>query len=255
MLSIVTICYQDLNAVNRTIDSVKGQSVFALIGVRFEHIIVIAGISEIQCEHLRRRYENNGVQIICNSDNGLYNAMNIGIGKATGDHIYFLNGGDEFYDELSLQNILGAKSNGKISMFRVAQEYSDWKYIRPGINKCGALRSSYSHQGFVAPLDSKTPVYDENLKINADSDWMDKCKDIYEHSCHNIIIANFDLGGISNNPSLKTVWIRLESNGALRGVIEFLKLIASKILGLKMYYLILSVAKGYDVKRVDEVND
>jgi glycosyltransferase involved in cell wall biosynthesis len=249
LLSIITISYGDKDGLASTIDSVMGQDCFQKRRVSFEHIVVVSGLSQETNQALANAYDGSGVKFIFDKDNGLYNAMNIGLSFAKGSHVYFLNGGDKLLYKNSLQTILNDISSNCISLFRVCMSFNDVNYIRPGNGGKFRNRKIYSHQGFIAPLNEHTPRFDESKIINADTKWMTTCLQVFLHKKNNDIIAKFGLGGLSNKPTLKTVELRYENNGPLRGALELLKLSIAKTLGLTLYYRLLSIFNGYEIYR------
>lgn len=252
MLSIITISYGDKDGLASTIDSVVGQDCFQEQKVSFEHIVVASGLSQEISQVLAKKYDGSGVKFIFDKDDGLYNAMNIGLSHAKGSHVYFLNGGDELLYKNSLHTILNDISSNCISLFRVCMSFNDVNYIRPGNGGKFRSRKIYSHQGFIAPLNKHTPRFDESRIINADTKWMTTCLQVFLHKTSNDIIAKFGLGGVSNKPTLKTVKLRYESNGPLRAALELLKLSIAKTLGLPLYYRLLSIFNGYEIYRASK---
>lgn len=245
MLSIITISYCDIEGLTRTIESVKSQEVFSTIGQKFEQIVVSSGLNELDCKILRSNYGGTGIKFVFNQDTGLYNAMNIGTFLSSGTHVFYLNGGDEFFDPTSLGKIIERLSEGQISLFRVAQYYDELSFVRPGLNST-RKRKHYSHQGFVAPLTESTPMYQESYKINADSYWMRECLALWANKEHPEIISKFELGGISNRPCVRTIRLRLSTEGGLSAIKEATKFIMFKIMGAKKFYNAASIRAGYD---------
>lgn len=180
-----------------------------------------------------------------NEDSGLYNAMNVGFSLVVGTHVLYLNGGDEFYDKTSMRKIIERISKDEIALFRVCQYYKKSFFVRPGANST-RKRKQYSHQGFVAPLTNLTPKYNEKLTINADSYWMKECLTLFKSKRYPEIIAKFELGGISNRPSLKTIKLRLEAEGRLSAIKEVTKFVMYLTMGAQMFYYLTSIRAGYD---------
>lgn len=94
-LSIITINYNNKQGLFKTLESVCQQKFDD-----FEHIIIDGastdGSVEVMLEYKRR--STRKVVSISEPDRGIYNAMNKGIGLATGEWLLFLNSGDELYD-------------------------------------------------------------------------------------------------------------------------------------------------------------
>ncbi len=88
--SIITICRNEADAIERTCESIIGQ----------EHTdyewIVIDGASTDGTLEILARYKDQITMLITEEDNGIYDAMNKGIERANGQYIAFMNGGDAF---------------------------------------------------------------------------------------------------------------------------------------------------------------
>jgi glycosyltransferase involved in cell wall biosynthesis len=93
LLSIVTVNYNDVIGLTNTVESVLGQD-----SNEFEYIIIDGGSSDGSAGYILSRSQKFSYWI-SESDNGIYDAMNKGIAKATGDYIMFLNSGDVLADE------------------------------------------------------------------------------------------------------------------------------------------------------------
>ena len=90
-LSIVTITYNDDDGLARTLSSL--QELVQRAGKSVELIVVDGG----QRAETRSLVESAipGAQVVSEEDDGIYDAMNKGLARAVGSHIWFLNGGDE----------------------------------------------------------------------------------------------------------------------------------------------------------------
>lgn len=97
-LSVITICYNQSD-IEETCESIINQSF-----QDFEWIVVDGGSTDQTLERLEK-YKNRINVLISEKDNGRYDAMNKGIKLAKGEWINFLNGGDRFFDNMSLQNV------------------------------------------------------------------------------------------------------------------------------------------------------
>lgn len=91
-LSIITINYNNAEGLRKTLDSVAAQTYPSI-----EHVIVDAASTDGSVGVIKEYTETSKHAVIWSSekDKGIYNGMNKGLRKATGDYIYILNGGDE----------------------------------------------------------------------------------------------------------------------------------------------------------------
>jgi glycosyltransferase involved in cell wall biosynthesis len=96
-LSVVTINFNNKEGLEKTLSSVFGQSFSD-----FEFIIIDGGSADGSLEIIKHNSENINYWV-SEKDNGIYDAMNKGIAKATGDYLLFLNSGDHLLDSLVLQ--------------------------------------------------------------------------------------------------------------------------------------------------------
>ncbi|MBQ5578739.1 MAG: glycosyltransferase, partial [Prevotella sp.] len=124
------------------------------------------------------------ISCISEPDKGLYDAMNKGIAKATGDYILFLNAGDTFPNNQTLeaisrctqqQNPLPAvlygdtdivDTNGKFIRHRRLSPPTNlsWRSFKHGMLVC--------HQAFYARTDiAKQTPYNLQYRFSADVDW------------------------------------------------------------------------------------
>ena len=98
-ISIITINYNNLEGLKRTMESVVNQT-----WREFEYIVIDGGSTDRSAAYIASQSENIDYWV-SEPDNGIYNAMNKGIAKATGEYLLFLNSGDSFYDANVLQNV------------------------------------------------------------------------------------------------------------------------------------------------------
>ena len=92
LFSVITINYNNCEGLQRTIDSVIGQTF-----KDFEFIVIDGGSTDGSVDIINK----NAASItywISERDNGIYHAMNKGIAQAHGDYCIFMNSGDCFYN-------------------------------------------------------------------------------------------------------------------------------------------------------------
>ena len=97
--TIITVCYNASIYISQTIESVLNQTYG-----NYEYLI-IDGKSSDDTINIIKRYSHNNIQWISEKDSGIYDAMNKGINKSSGDFLIFMNAGDCFCDNKVLENI------------------------------------------------------------------------------------------------------------------------------------------------------
>ena len=99
-LSIITINYNNAEGLRKTLASVAAQTYRNI-----EHIIIDGGSTDGSVDVIREYEKQNSlllgrdgvglaIQWLSEPDKGIYNAMNKGIRKATGDYVWILNSSD-----------------------------------------------------------------------------------------------------------------------------------------------------------------
>ena len=184
--TIVTCTFNAEHELQRTLDSVFHQS-YADV----EHLI-LDGLSSDRSVEMAQTYKQRSDEartghevVVCSErDSGLYDAMNKGIARATGDYIVFLNAGDTFPSEATLEHIAHSigdgealpgviygdtdivNDEGRFLRHRRLQPPTKltWRSFRNGMLVC--------HQAFYALTTlAKDNPYNLNYRFSADVDW------------------------------------------------------------------------------------
>lgn len=199
-VSIITVAYNNKPGLEKTIKSVVNQSY-----QNFEFII-IDGNSNDGSKGLLEEYSDKITYWVSESDKGIYHAMNKGVMKAKGDYVIFLNSGDRFYNDNSLEK--GAKHLGKAdiiySNLEFIDEHKTWiqKYSSK-LSLLYFLRNSLPHPSTFIRKTAFDLVgtYDEELKIVSDWKWFFLA--VVKHNVSYLyideIVSSFYLDGISSN--------------------------------------------------------
>ncbi len=104
LISIVTIVYNGEQFLERTIQSIIGQTYD-----RIEYII-IDGNSKDKTVEIIKKYSSKIAFWQSEPDKGLYDAMNKGIKVAKGDYLLFINAGDELYETDTIKKIVNSSA-------------------------------------------------------------------------------------------------------------------------------------------------
>ncbi|WP_028909265.1 glycosyltransferase family 2 protein [Prevotella sp. AGR2160] len=216
--TVITATYNAEKVLQRTLDSVRRQS-----WAHVEHLIIDGASKDgtlVMVEAYRQKSdaEENGheIKVTSEPDKGLYYAMNKGIDQATGQYLVFLNAGDVFASDDTLEMV--AQSVGEAERLpgvlygdtdivnddgvflrhrRLAPpEHLSWKSFRWGMLVC--------HQSFYALTEiAKDIHYDTRYRYSADVDWciriMKACKQQHRRlkDVH-AVLTNFLDGGMTN---------------------------------------------------------
>ena len=98
-ISVITVCYNAADTIEKTIISVLGQSYNNI------EYIVIDGESKDNTLGIIEKYKDRIDIVISEKDNGLYDAMNKGILISSGEYILFMNSGDVFYNNSIVESV------------------------------------------------------------------------------------------------------------------------------------------------------
>jgi glycosyltransferase involved in cell wall biosynthesis len=99
ILSIVTVVFNDLEALKKTV-----QSVVELEFKNFEYIIIDGGSTDGTLEYIYS-ITNNSVRCLSEKDDGIFDAFNKGINLSTGLWVHLLNAGDIYMDKNVFANV------------------------------------------------------------------------------------------------------------------------------------------------------
>lgn len=138
-ISIITATYNSASTIRDTIESVLRQT------YQDWELIIEDGLSKDETLAIVREYElqcQNRMRIFSEKDEGLYDAMNRGIARATGDIIGILNSDDFYHDEHVLEDINRAMEGKPVDCV-----YGDLKFVQAGnINKVVRIWKGSQHE-------------------------------------------------------------------------------------------------------------
>ena len=186
LFTIATVTYNAEATLERTLKSVASQDY-----ARIEHLI-IDGCSKDHTLSLVQRYvEKNqarhNIRLICEPDNGLYDAMNKALLAATGDYIVFLNAGDCLHSTDTITALAEQSQWTKGGHRHPAILYGDTHIVDNDGNFLRRRRLTppenltqksflngmlVCHQSFYVRTDiAKQEPYDLDYRYSADFDW------------------------------------------------------------------------------------
>jgi len=199
-LSIITINFNDSEGLKKTMNSVLHQS-----NSDFEYIVIDGGSIDDSVEVIQS-YKNDRLQWISETDSGIYNAMNKGIIRATGEYLLFLNSGDFLISNTILEAVIPKlDSNCSFNSCNLLLD-EDEKRVKEHpeqISFSYIVSSTVSHPStFIkSEMFVKYGMYNENNKVISDWEFFFKTLGLNGESFHKIneTLTVFDMHGISSN--------------------------------------------------------
>lgn len=186
VFSIITCTYNAESVLQRTLDSVLEQTYSHV-----EHIIVDGASTDATLDMVEAYKQKSDAEDWCHEvrvksepDRGLYDAMNKGIQRATGQYVLFLNAGDTFPSADTLELVAESVGEGEeppavlygdtdvvdddgrfLRHRRLSPPHRlTWRSFMKGMLVC--------HQAFYARTDlAKVTPYDLHYRFSADVDW------------------------------------------------------------------------------------
>ena len=197
LISIITVVKNNERYLEQTIKSVINQT------YTYIEYIVIDGGSADNTLDIMQKYKNKIDYWVSESDKGIYDAMNKGIDLATGEWIIFMNAGDKFYENNTVERIFLGEN------YDVDFIYGDCKIVYNSefsrIQQAGEIKNLwkgmlFSHQSLFSKQSvSKKYQFNVNNKIAADFEFLYNCY-INKYKFYNIHIpvATVLAGGLSD---------------------------------------------------------
>jgi glycosyltransferase involved in cell wall biosynthesis len=214
-LSIITVTFNCKRDLERTLLSLQEQT-----WRDFEHIIV-DGNSTDGTVDLIRLHESYIGKWTSEKDNGIYDAMNKGIGMATGEFVQFLNAGDVFAEPESLQRVAEKIESGFDLVFGqiiVTDNAGNEVFrVKPIGFNLETLRdrgtASVNHQSFFLRR-SMCPGYSFRYKLKGELDWYLRIVRSHPRILTSSVdhpLIRYQLGGAGNVRYLENLkeWIQI----------------------------------------------
>lgn len=196
-ITVVTVVFNGADQIEKTIQSVVNQT------YPLQFVVVDGGSSDGTLD-LIAKYDQSISHWISEKDEGIYDAMNKGVGLSSGEWVCFLNCGDVFvhkdvvrkvaesiagngYPDILYGDIFKMKADGALDL-RVAKE------------PCNLHRMHFCHQASFSRKEKlKLFPFDINHKMSADLKFFKMC---YYHGCRflhlDFPVVIYDTFGISN---------------------------------------------------------
>ena len=127
-VSVITVCYNAIIGIDKTIKSVVGQTY-----PEIEYIVIDGGSTDGTLDVINN-YREKISYFVSEPDGGIYDAMNKGIKAATGEWINFMNAGDTFSSKTIISTVFSEGHKDGIEVIYgdvYFKESQDCIYLQP----------------------------------------------------------------------------------------------------------------------------
>ena len=228
-LSIVTINYNNAEGLRKTLASVAEQTY-----PNIEHVIVDAASTDGSVDIIKAYADSANHTVIWSSekDKGIYNGMNKGIRKASGDYIQILNSGDVLAAPNVTERMVAALPDDVPILYgNMMKDYGNGKILR---DTCG--ERMYTPESFLyfyigtlnhdcayirRDLFEKYGLYNEDMKICSDWEWYVRAIVLGGEKADytNIDVTIFDMNGVSESGGKNADLIKKERREYLENIL------------------------------------
>ena len=235
-VSVITVCFNAIQGIEKTISSVLCQSF-----PEIEYIVIDGGSQDGTVDVIKKHADRINY-FVSEPDCGIYDAMNKGVDHCTGDWINILNSGDVFVDKYVLERCMQLSQTEADVIYGNSREISKGKsrhieaYADPGIMD---LVPAYRHgASFVKAKVHKANKFDlcKRAQLGYALDW-ELIHRLYKQGFRfcklNLEIQSFQKEGISDN-TIRSFWynylITSEGRFNLRKFIHFIRITTTSLI-------------------------
>lgn len=200
-ITIITINYNNLEGLKKTIPSVLGQTYSNI-----EYILIDGGSTDGSREYLEQ-FTDRFTYWVSETDAGIYNAQNKGLKQATGDFILMLNSGDFLADHTVLEQVvLQIKPDARIVGCDLYNDYGKKRLTKRAADQLSVgfflTRTIYHSSVLIARnVHEQFGFYNEELRIVADWEFLLLTGGIHQCTYQHVpvFLTVFDTTGISSD--------------------------------------------------------
>ena len=190
IVTIITVCRNHAQELERTIRSVESQT------WQEKEYLVIDGASTDDTLDVIKAHEASITRWVSEPDQGIYDAMNKGVRMAQGEWVIFMNAGDTFASDDTLQRVFGSPQNADV----IYGDVIKGELVKEAEAPRNAHRMFYCHQSaFVRTRCLREFPFDIRHRMSAD---FKQVKQLYLSGKTflqlDFPVANFDTQGVSN---------------------------------------------------------
>lgn len=255
-ITVITVVYNGYDIIEKTILSVINQNYNNI-----EYLIIDGGSNDGTTDIIRKYSKN--IHYWCSEpDKGVYDAMNKGIEKASGQWINFMNAGDFFFSENVVSDIFSSDND----FYKYALIYGDTEFrldqfsyiVKAYDNSTTNEFMPFSHQAsFVKSEVAKNTKFDLKYRIAADAAFcLRLLREGYAFKHIPIVVCSYEAqDGISVKNDIRRtkelVALQAELNGIDVKTPYFRKYIRSAY--IRQFIKTITPSRLWNKKRIDNI--
>ena len=229
-ITIVTVVYNSENLIEKTLASVAEQT-YPL------EFVVVDGGSTDKTLNIISKYQSTIAKFVSEKDKGIYDAMNKAVGLASGEWICFLNSGDVFVDDKSVEKMAASIASANypdIIYGDIYTESAEGLKLKVAKEPCNLHRMYFCHQAsFSRKKLLEMFPFDLKYKMSADFNFFKICyKKGFRFVHAHFPVVVYDKTGISNSAREKGLRENIEVVKSLDKPLE------KYVFLLKLYFVI-----------------
>lgn len=194
---MVTVCRNALKALRETARSVLSQTY-----PNMEYVIIDGASADGTADFVRSLGDKIQV-FVSEPDKGIYDAMNKGVAKASGEWVIFMNAGDTFYSDDTVEKVFGGDDYPACGVVYGDVAKGDDRgalTVKKAGAPCNSHRMFFCHQSaFYRRSEILKEPFDISHRMSAD---IHQVKRLFKKGVKfrqlDFPIAVFDTGGVSN---------------------------------------------------------
>lgn len=213
-LSVVTVCWNDLENVQLTVESLAKQTKHD----GWEHVLVDGASSDGTVDWYQSAELSFPHRVVSEPDKGIFDAMNKSLDIVVGDYVVFMNAGDRYADGEAVDRVLRRLEAEPVWGYSRARVVDDTgRKVRPQVGRIPYSRlmhllgrATICHQAVFMRVDLLRELDGFDLRMGTAGDYhlLVRAGSRYAPSTFADVDVDFLVGGVSDSGIYEHLWNR-----------------------------------------------